>query len=140
SDGPVRVAHGGATPGPAVLVLRPDGLGAYDAGYRAQWLAIGAGPLRIDLAWGYDEFGLVLNPTTPLAADVQASANGWAWDLSALASGERYFLRVRATDGAGRSAFSDSRQPLLVLHAAPTATDLAVAELADLSGGAVEPA
>jgi hypothetical protein len=149
SDGPVRVVHGGATPGPAVVVLRPDGVGAYDTSYRAQWLAVGAGLLRIDLSWGYNEFGLALNPPTPLASDVQAIANGdgtqsWDWDLSSLASGERYSLRVRATDGLGRTAFSDARLALAVLHAAPSPSpDFAVSTMAaptDLSVAAVEPA
>jgi hypothetical protein len=124
SDGPVRVVHGTDRPVPAVIVLRPDGNGSFDTSYRAQWLAVGDGPLTIDLAWGYNEFGLALNPPTPLAANLQPplTADGtqfYDWNVSQLMNMELYYLRVRATDGNGRSAFSDSRLGLNVFHPPP---------------------
>jgi hypothetical protein len=124
SDGPVRVVHGTHTPGPSVVVLRPDGTGSFDTSYRTQWLAVGTGPLTIDLSWGYDEFGLVLNPTTPLATNLQAplapdGTQYYDWDVSQLMNMELYFLRVRATDGMGRTAYSDSRLGLNVYHPPP---------------------
>jgi hypothetical protein len=129
ADAPVRVAHGGAAPPPAVIVLRPDGLMSFDQQYRAQWLAVGAAPLRYDLEYGLDDLDLSLNPTVPFASAAATTANAdgtvsYNWNLAALMSGEQYFLRVRVTDAMGRVAFSDSRLGLNVFHRGDAGSDI----------------
>jgi hypothetical protein len=113
ADGPVRVAHPAPLP-PAVVVLRPDGVGAADTTYQAAWFATGALPLQFHL-----ESSLAPNGAWQAVADV-ADARSWSWDTSGLPDGP-YYLRVTIADATGLSAFSDARYPLVVFHAPPDA-------------------
>ena len=65
---PVRVVHGAATPAPAVLVVRPDGTGAWDRSYHLQWLADGKAPLSFELSYGVEAAGAAaLTPAGSIA-------------------------------------------------------------------------
>jgi hypothetical protein len=135
TSAPVRVAHAGAELPPAVIVLRPDGFGAFDKNYRAQWYAVGKAPLKIDLLYGSGDEGKAGGPLTQLANNVMApiAADGtqsFDWDVSKLVSLHLYFLRVRVTDGDGRVVISDSRYSLSVFHPS-TAVDMSAAQPVD---------
>jgi MYXO-CTERM domain-containing protein len=119
--GPIRIAHAGAAPPPAVMVLRPDGFGTWDKSYRVQWYAQGKAPLKIDLAYGNYDGASVLTDPMPLAQNVQAIQNpdgtqSWDWDLTQLPSLTSYYLRVTVTDADGVKAFTDSSYGLSVYH------------------------
>jgi MYXO-CTERM domain-containing protein len=119
--GPVRIAHAGAAPPPAVMVLRPDGFGTWDQSYRVQWYAQGKAPLKIDLAYGNYDGASVLTDPMPLAQNVQAINNpdgtqSWDWDLTQLPSLTSYYLRVTVTDADGVKTFTDSSYGLSVYH------------------------
>lgn len=121
SGSPVRVQHGADPPPPAAIVLRPDGFGSWDTSYRTQWFAVGAPPLRIDLAYGIDDPTKVLGPTVPLLKDAHGIVNpdgtvSWDWDTTALETLGTFFLRVTVTDSNGVSQFTDSRYQLSVYH------------------------
>jgi hypothetical protein len=128
ADGPVIVSHGG-TPPPAVVVLRPDGVGTFDKSYDTKWVAVGKPPLKFDIAYGRSgSMGEVFFPTTLLGRDVTATAlpdgtYGWTWDLTSLPGPRAYYFRVTVTDGDGNQAFSNSRYQLTVYHP-PGAADL----------------
>jgi hypothetical protein len=120
SPGPVRVAHGGATPPPAAVVVLPDGLFATDKSYTTVWLATGTPPLHFDVFYGINIDTNVLDPTTPLGQNITPIQNSdgsfsYLWDTSALPNGFYYF-GVKITDGNGQSTFTDSQLGENVYH------------------------
>jgi hypothetical protein len=127
SETPVRIGHGGGEPGPAAVVLRPNGIGSADNSYRLQWIAVGQGPLHFDLLFGSDSYPGVLGPRTSIGMDVTAMDNGdgtwgYLWDPSNVVQMD-IFVEVRVTDAMGRSAFTDSNG-LTIAH--PMRRDAAV--------------
>jgi hypothetical protein len=128
AEGPVRVAHAGAPLPPAVAVVLPDGIGAYDQSYRVQWIAVGQAPFRFDLFYGENTPTGVLAAPTALQSDVTPILNGdgsfsWDWDVSSLKNG-LYYLRVKVSDATGQSSFSDSWLGLNVYHPLLSRDDL----------------
>jgi hypothetical protein len=130
SDGPFRVAHAGARPAPAVIVLRPDAIGFVDRMTTTQWIAQGDPPLRFSLSYAAEGeimasgasglAGGVYKPLSDDASDVELvpRADGtyvFDWDVGDLSEG-LYHLRVAVRDGQGRTSYSDSRAGLFVLH------------------------
>ncbi len=120
SQGPVRVAHGGATPPPAVTVVLPDGLFAVDKSYTTLWLTSGVPPFHFDLFYGVSDESVVLDPPTPLGTDVKPIVNsdgsfGYLWDTSALSDG-LYYFGVKVTDSTGQSSYTDSQFGENVYH------------------------
>jgi len=146
ADGPVIISHGGTAP-PAVVVLRPDGMGTFDKSYDTRWFAVGKAPLKFDIAYGKSgSMGEVFGPTTSLGKSVTPTTFpdgtfGWTWDISALLGPKAYYFQVTVTDGDGRVAYTNSRYQLTVYHppvadggvdaGAATGADLAV----DAGGG-----
>ena len=121
---PVIVAHGGVAP-PAAIFIRPDGYGAYDTSFRAQWIATGKAPLKFDLAYGIDAFANVLDAPLPLAMGLKPIVNsdgslGYDWDVSKLVNGNSYYLRLKVTDGNGVSSFTDSHYGVQIFHGGGT--------------------
>jgi hypothetical protein len=131
---PVRIKHGGGEPSPALVVLRPDGLGSHDKTYRTQWWAQGKPPLRFELAYGNVE-DAARGPVSIIVKDLTptAQADGtylYDWDISRLENLFTFYLRVRVTDGDGRMVTSNSRYGMSVYHPPPdgfTLGDAAVA-------------
>ena len=120
SDGPVRIAHGGAPP-PAAIVVRPDGFGTFDTSYRVRWLLGGTAPFHVDLAYDSDDGIRQGAAFTPLGADVPlvAGADGtfaFDWDLSALPSARIYHVRATVRDASGQTTYTDSRAGVTVFH------------------------
>jgi hypothetical protein len=115
SETPVRVAHGGAPPPPAVVLLHPNGIGIADARYDADGLIFGGGgsaPLTVDFEYGASAYPGVLDPTSVVerAAQPTVDPDGrfrYVWDTSAIGADDVY-LRARVTDGLGRTVYSDS--------------------------------
>ena len=134
---PVRVSHQSSR-GPIVIVVRPSGAGLADAAYRIALLIDGSPPLTVDLAFAPDDAAHVLGPlqTIALALPATLSADGAAhadWDTHALSAGN-YFVRATLHDAAGRSAESDSRGGLSILHLgdAGASRDLQASMIQDL--------
>jgi hypothetical protein len=125
ADGPVIISHGG-TPPPAVVVLRPDGVGTFDKSYDTKWFAVGKPPLKFDVAYGKSgSMGEVFGPTTSLGKSIAAAALpdgtfGWTWDLTSLPGPKAYFFQVTVTDGDGRIAYTNSRYQITVYHPPPS--------------------
>ena len=120
-NSPIRIAHNGAAPTPAAIVLRPDGYGSFDTSYRVQWAATGKAPLKFDLAYGIDDDVKVLGPTTLIGTNVQVINNpdgtfSYDWDISKLPQTPPYFLRVTVTDADGQTSYTDSHFGLSVYH------------------------
>ncbi len=140
SNTPIRITHGSDTTPPVVLVLRPDGFGAFDTSYSVQWYAVGEGPLHIDLSYGLDDVDHVNDPPTPIVSDVQGTPNvdgttSWNWDVSALPNMSVAFLRVKVTDVHGVTSFADSIFGLSIFHSGAT-TDLSLGDASALFDGA----
>ena len=117
---PVRVNPATGSAPPAIVPLRPDGVGTWDTTYRAQWLAVGTPPLKVDIAYGVDVPMAALQTPTPIAMNVMGTPNAdgttsWDWDLSSLPNND-YFLVWTITDGNGVTAFTDSRYAVTVYH------------------------
>lgn len=117
---PVIVAHGGTAP-PAAIFVRPDGYGAYDKSFRAQWLATGKTPLTFSFSYGIDAYANVLDAPTPIAGPIKPFTNsdgtlGFDWDVSQLMNNTTYYLRVKVTDGDGNSTFTDSHYGLQIFR------------------------
>lgn len=140
---PVAIAHGGETPPPAAIVVRPDGIGLARTSYRLQWLAFGKPPLRFDLSYGIEEPGRASQPVGPIAMPAAATqqADGsydYEWDLSSLPDNTAYFVRLQVTDGDGVQTFTDSHFGIKVFRSAPADMAMAPARRGcDLSPGAV---
>ncbi len=120
SPAPVIVSHAGKPP-PAVVVVRPDGLGSASRTYDIQVVAVGTGAMKMDLSWGPNTLMDVLGPTHAIAKAVPVApgADGtthYLWDVSALPNGN-YFVRASVTDDNGQS-YSDSRFAEAVFHPA----------------------
>ena len=134
---PVRVSHGGSRP-PIAIVLRPGGTGLADEGYEIALLAVGEPPLTVDLAFARDDAAHALGPVQAIATGlpVTLASDGAAhasWDTRAIPEGS-WFIRASVHDGLGRSAISDSRGGLSVLHLrdAGAPTDLRLSSIQDL--------
>lgn len=147
SGAPVRIAHGG-TAAPAAIIVRPDGLGAWDNIYHLQWLASGKAPLTFDLAYGLEDTGFANTTMAEIAANVAATTNadgsfGYDWDISGLANNKAYWVRLTVHDADGATTFTDSHFGVTVFHSGGMMTpppDMAMA--AKKSGcdvGATEP-
>lgn len=124
SEAPVRVHHGNKPP-PVVIITRPDGLLYADRSYETQFIALGTGPLTLDLSYGDNSVDKVLGPTMGLAKAIPVTrrpdgTTAWIWDTSSLANGN-YFLRATLKDAVGGHSYTDSRFPLAVFH--PPALD-----------------
>jgi hypothetical protein len=120
---PVRIAHGGAPLPPAVLILRPSGIGSADLTFHVQWIAVGQPPLHFDLAYGEDNAMRVFGPKTAIGTDVAAQQGSdgtfsYDWDTSAIAS-QDVFVQVRVTDGTTQTAATLSHQ-LTIYHPQPS--------------------
>jgi hypothetical protein len=120
ASGPVRVAHGGSPP-PAAVIVRPDGYGSHVGTYKLQWVAAGDAPLKFDLSYGVATPEQINDPPLPLASDLSPAPGtdgtyAYDWDLSALAD-TIYFVRLKTTDGSGRSTSTDSYFGVTVYHA-----------------------
>jgi hypothetical protein len=145
ADVPVVVAHGGEAPPPAVVVVRPDGFGAWDKGYRLQWLAFGKAPLTFDLSYGIEDTGKALQIAGDIAVPATVTQNadgsyGYDWDLTALQSNTGYFARIKVTDADGVSTFTDSHFAVQVFHnGGMNPPDMAMAVAPPKHGCDVEP-
>ncbi|MDB4964331.1 MAG: hypothetical protein JWN44_20 [Myxococcales bacterium] len=133
SGGPVRVAHGG-TAAPAAVIVRPDGLGAWDKVYHLQWIAEGKAPLKFDLAYGLEDTGFANAPSADIATGLTVTPNadgtfGYDWDISALDNNKAYWVRLKTTDADGTSTFTDSHFAVTVFHSGGMVTpaDMAMA-------------
>ena len=135
ANAPVVVAHPGDTAPPAVVVVRPDGFGAWDRSYRLQWLAFGKAPLTFDLSYGIEDTGKALQIAGDIATAAQVTTNadgtfGYDWDLTALPNNMSYFVRFKVTDADGVSTFTDSHFGIKVFHtdggATPPPADMAL--------------
>ena len=120
SDGPVRVAHGGALP-PAVIIVRPDGFGTFDQSYTAKWILGGMDPMHVDLAYESDDDVRAGAPWMPLASDVPLVAGddgtfAFEWNLSALQSARIFHLQATVKDATGQTVVTDSRNGVTVFH------------------------
>jgi hypothetical protein len=120
SPGPVRVAHGGAAPPPAAVIVLPDGLFATDKSYTTVWLATGTPPLHFDVFYGINTDTNVMDAPITLGQDITPIKNSdgsysYLWDTSQLGSGFYYF-GVKVTDGNGQSTFTDSQLGENVYH------------------------
>ncbi len=143
---PVLVAHGGASPPPSVDFVLPDGIGAYDQTFLAEWVATGAPPLHYDLYYGVNDPDHVDDPVQLVGKDIAVTigADGsvrYTWDVSQLAS-VQYFLQLHVTDATGQSSWADSQPVIQVLHPVDMAAvdlaqapDLSMAHHAGKSGG-----
>jgi hypothetical protein len=134
SGGPVRIAHGGATPAPAVVIIEPDGFGAFGDTFTAQWLATGVAPLTFDLSFVSEDDAASGAPYTPIVSQISPTplADGtqtFVWDVSKLPGPKAYYLRVKVTDGMGRSSFTDSEAGVTVYRDTPSEGGLQVLDL-----------
>jgi hypothetical protein len=121
---PVIVAHGSTAP-PTAIFVRPDGYGAYDTSFRAQWIATGTPPLTFELAYGIAAPDHVLDPPLPVATNIMALHNsdgsfGFDWDVSKLVDGNSYYLRLTISDGNHISTFTDSYYAVQIFHGGGT--------------------
>jgi hypothetical protein len=120
SNSPIRIAHGG-TPLPAVVIMRPDGIGAWDTTYHLQWLADGTPPLTFGLQYGLEDTTTSLMPQSPLASALSLTPGsdgsyGYDWDVSQLDTSKAYWVRLTVTDGNGISTFTDSHFATTIFH------------------------
>jgi MYXO-CTERM domain-containing protein len=120
SQGPVRIAHGGASPPPAVDIVLPDGLFATDKSYKTVWIATGVPPLHFDVFYGVNDVSVVMNAPTMLGQDITPLMNGdgsfgYQWDTSMLSDG-LYYFGVKVTDATGMSSYTDSQLGENVYH------------------------
>jgi hypothetical protein len=119
SSAPVLVHHGQTKP-PVLIVEKPDGIGDADKTADVALIAVGTGPMKLNLAWGDNDPARVLGPTTTIAKalPVTIGADGlftYPWDTSQLPSGLKLFIRATLTDDAG-TTYSDSRYGQGVFH------------------------
>jgi len=143
---PLRVAHGG-TPLPAALILRPDGIGAWDTSYHLQWIADGKAPLSFKLEYGLEDTGTALMPQALIADHLTPAPNadgsfGYDWDVSQLGNSLAYWVRLTVTDGDGNATFTDSHFAATIFHNGGMVTptlDLAMAPPKKKSGCEVGP-
>jgi hypothetical protein len=141
SDGPVRIAHGGALP-PAVIIVRPDGFGTFDQSYTARWILAGTDPMHVDLAYDSDDDVRAGVAWKPLATDVPlvAGADGtfsFVWDLSALQSARIFHLQATVKDATGQTVFTQSRNGVTVFHPGDN-PDYAMPPIGDADLGTVK--
>jgi hypothetical protein len=133
SNAPIRVEHGGGTPLPAALIVRPDGFEAWDTTYHLQWIADGKAPLTFALAYGLEDTGTALMPQTPIASGLMPAPNadgsfGYDWDVSQLLNNHGYWVRLTVTDADGNSTYTDSHFAVTIFHSGVTPTpDMAMA-------------
>lgn len=145
-NAPVLVSHTGETAPPAVLIVRPDGFGAWDQSYQLQWLATGKAPLTFDLSYGIEDTGKALTTIGTVASPVPATMNGdgsfgYVWDLSSLMNNTSYFVRLKVTDADGFSTFTDSHFGVTIFRQGNTGgtLDMAMAPPPAKHGCDVEP-
>jgi hypothetical protein len=156
AGGPVRVAHGGAALPPASIVVLPDGLFAFDQGFRTLWISTGQAPLHFNLTYGVNDPMHALDTPKPLGTDITPIKNAdgsysWDWDLSLYTDG-LYWFGVEVSDATGQKSQTRSWLGCNVYHppkdggfvvlGKDAAVDLAAPDLARVpstSDCAVEP-